>query len=153
MKRSPTTESVKQLALDGKIDKEIASLLGLDLTSVRNRLNWLRKKGELPHAANKLSNLKMLASQMNVPDFYLRQVTRHVSSAEQGIPLLELWVKQGGACLLSGRNFEEKGTWSPTLVGATTDSPMLIAQAINRIRGTLAVPSFIELCKLVASRS
>lgn len=153
MQRSPTTDAIKRLSLAGKLDKEISAELGLDITLVRNRLNWLLSKGELPHAGNKVAAIRHLAADTTAPEYYLRMVTRLSEDADAATPLLALWDKQGGACALTGKIFEKSGNWSPVIVGIDTDSPILVAQAVNRIRGTLSVHGFVELCKLVASRS
>ena len=47
MKRSSITSKIKELSLAGKTDYEISVELALDITKVRNRVNYLVRRNEL----------------------------------------------------------------------------------------------------------
>ena len=154
MKRSSITSKIKELSLAGKTDYEISVELALDITKVRNRVNYLVRRNELlPKRADRTDFIQA-AESLEIPEYYAAQVWRlckeHDDTAEA---LLNLWVSQDGKCALTGRKFDDNYSLFPVIVNATTETPLLLCTAINNIRGTLSVDNMISLCKLVAANA
>jgi hypothetical protein len=157
MKRSNVTKTIQQLSQAGKTDYEISVQLSLDITKVRNRVNYLVRRGELqPKRANRTKFLQSAAAQ-GIPEYYAAHVYRLCKSGKtalDGDALLELWISQGGKCALTGRPFTEEYATSPVVVLVPyADNPIVIGAAINNLRGTLTIPLLVKLCKLVASNT
>lgn len=156
MKRSSITSTIKQLSLAGKTDYEISVQLAIDLTKVRNRVNYLVRRGELlPKRADRTEFLQS-AAERGIPEYYAAQVYRLCKSDETVLNargLLDLWVSQNGKCALTGRDFADNYNLFPVVVNPFSDNPSLLSTSINNLRGTLTVENMISLCKLVAANT
>ena len=155
MKRSNITSTIKQLSLAGKTDYEISVQLALDITKVRNRVNYLVRRGELlPKRAGRTQFLQS-AVERGIPEYYASQVYRLGKDADEPMvsALLDLWISQDGKCALTGRPFHDGYSLFPVIVNPYSDKPILLSASINNLRGTLTVENMISLCKLVAANT
>lgn len=153
MKRSRLTEQVKALANAGKSDYEISVQLGIDLTTARNRMNYLIRKGELSaKRASRDAFIKLADSEYNVPVEFAKTAYAVAECDEAALRMLELWVSQSGCCALTGRPFSDSPPTRPVIVSCPSYPVCIVSASANRLRGTMPLNAFISLCKLVASR-
>ena len=145
MKRSSTTDKIKSLYLAGKSDYEVAAEVGYPVKTVRNRFNYLVRKGELTALLEQYSPL-------GIPEAFIKAVAHISESTEQVHQTLETWTAQGGLCALTGRPLAKSDSTEPVLVTAADNTPKIISNAVNRLRGGMPIDAFISMCKLIAGR-
>ena len=152
MKRSSTTDKIKSLYLAGKSDYEVAAEVGYPVKTVRNRFNYLVRKGELTAKRGELTALLEQYSPLGIPEAFIKAVAHISESTEQVHQTLETWTAQGGHCALTGRPLAKSDSTEPVLVTAADNTPKIISNAVNRLRGGMPIDAFISMCKLIAGR-
>lgn len=151
-KRSKLTNEIKDLVLAGKQHYEIAGELGVQISVVRDRTNYLVKVGELPAKGAVRNALVELADSKAIPKSFAKYALRVVKEESAVEELLSVWVLQSGCCALTGRPFGDTPPTMPVIVTHPQSGYMLISAGINRLRSNMPIDTFIQLCQLVADK-